>query len=350
VRNHGGISGLLGHFNGVQSLGDRADLVELDQNGVGHARVNALGQNGRVGDKDVVAHELHGISQLERQIPPTVPILFAQAVLNGQDRILGRKFTQPVDHFGRGEGLVFAGQHIAAIAEKLGGGRVYAQSHFVAGLITGFLNGLDQVAESLFVILQVGGETAFVAHAGGMAVRMQNGFQGMKDLGPDAQGIAECLGAHRQDHEFLDVQTVVRMGAAVDHVHERHGQHLGVDAAQILMKRQGEKLAGGPGRGHGYAEHGVGPQAALVLRAVQVNQSIVDLHLAQGIHADDGFGDFAVHMFHGLEHALALVPFFIAIAQFQGFARARGRARRHGGPSHMAGFKGNFHFHRGIAA
>ena len=52
------------HGDGVQRLGQRADLVELDEDGVGGALADALGQALRVRDEEVVAHELHVAAEL----------------------------------------------------------------------------------------------------------------------------------------------------------------------------------------------------------------------------------------------------------------------------------------------
>jgi len=42
MRDHRGVAGLLGHLDGVERLGERTDLVDLDENRVGHALFDAL--------------------------------------------------------------------------------------------------------------------------------------------------------------------------------------------------------------------------------------------------------------------------------------------------------------------
>jgi len=140
------------------------------------------------------------------------------------------------------------------------------------------------------------------------------------------------------------------MGAAVDDVHERHGQHLGVHAAKVVIERQAEKVRRGAGDGHGDAEHGVGAQARFVVGAVKVDEGGVDLYLAQGVLADDVLRDVAEHVVHGLGNAFPLVAFGIAVAQLKGLARTRGCAGGHGSASGMSGFEGHFHFHSGVSA
>jgi hypothetical protein len=47
----------------LDGLGERADLVELDQDGVGAAALHALADQDRVGDEDVVADHLQALTE-----------------------------------------------------------------------------------------------------------------------------------------------------------------------------------------------------------------------------------------------------------------------------------------------
>ena len=55
---------------------------------------------------------------------------------------------------------------------------------------------------------------------------------------PMRMASAHVGAAHRHDHEFLDVDRVVGVRAAVDDVHHRHGQHVRAGAAEIAVERQ----------------------------------------------------------------------------------------------------------------
>ncbi len=116
------------------------------------------------------------------------------------------------------------------------------------------------------------------------------------------------------------------MGAAVDDIHHGHGQNFGVDPAEVLVQGQAEELSRRAGNGHGRAEHGVGPQAGFVVGVVKVKKGVVHMHLAQGIKAEQSVGDFSSHVFHSFFHTLAVVAFFVAVAQLKGFAAAGGGA------------------------
>jgi len=72
---------------------------------------------------------------------------------------------------------------------------------------------------------------------------MQALLEGVEDFGTDADGIGNAGGAHRHDHEFLEVDGVVGMFAAIDDVHHRHRQDMGRDAADIAIERQTARIA-----------------------------------------------------------------------------------------------------------
>src|SRR6266404_7115298 len=59
MRNNGVITGHASQFDGIDGFGDAANLVQLDQNGVGNSIVNATRQPFRVGDKQIVANQLN---------------------------------------------------------------------------------------------------------------------------------------------------------------------------------------------------------------------------------------------------------------------------------------------------
>ena len=77
-------AGARGHLDGVQRLGERADLVELDEDGVGRALLDALGEALDVGDEEVVADDLDAVAELVGHELPAVPVVLGQAVLDAR--------------------------------------------------------------------------------------------------------------------------------------------------------------------------------------------------------------------------------------------------------------------------
>ena len=111
---------------------------------------------------------------------------------------------------------------------------------------------------------------------------------------PQRNASREARRADRHDHELLQVDVVVGVHAAVDDVHHRHRQHVGVRAADVAVQRQLELGGGGLGDGQRHAEDGVGAEPGLVVRAVEGDELAVDEPLVEGVEAVDGVGDLAV--------------------------------------------------------
>ena len=165
-----------------------------------------------------------------------------------------------------------------------------------------------------------------VAEAGGQAPLLHDGLEGVVDLGAPAQRLAEGGGAQGGDHELLDVDVRVRVGAAVEDVHHGDGQDVGVGAAQVLEEGQVGGLRGRLRDGQGDAQDGVGAQLALVVGAVQVDHRGVDLALVGGLEADELGGDLVLDGVDRVLDPLAQVTALVAIAALDGLERARGRA------------------------
>ena len=110
---------------------------------------------------------------------------------------------------------------------------------------------------------QVGREAAFVADIGVVAGLLQTRFfSAWKTSAPMRTASAKRRRADRQDHEFLEVDRVVGMRAAIDDVHHRHRQDMRLDAADIAVERQAGGIRRRLGDGERHAEDGVGAEPA----------------------------------------------------------------------------------------
>ena len=178
----------------------------------------------------------------------------------------------------------------------------------------------------------------------------ENLLERMEHFGAAAQRFAESRLADRDDHEFLDVQAVVRVRAAVDDVHHRHRQLHRARAAEIAVQRQAGFFGGGLRNRHRHGQHRVRAEARLVVGAVEFEQRLVEERLLRCVEAHDGFGDFGVDVLDGLQYALAAIAVAFFVAQFDRFARSGGCARRHGGAAHRARFEQHVAFDGGIAS
>ena len=181
--------------------------------------------------------------------------------------------------------------------------------------------------------------------AGGFERRAQR----VEDFGARAQGLGKGGGAYGHDHEFLEIDRIVGMHAAVDDVHHRHRQEPRGGAPDIAVERLPLRRSRGLGDRKRDAEDRVGAEPALVGRAVERDHGLVDLDLRLGVHPADRVEDFAVDRLDGVAHALAEIA-FAAVAQLDGFVRAGRGARGHGGAAAGAVGKDDVDLYGRVAA
>ena len=119
MRDDRAIRRLRGQLDGLERLGQGSDLVELDQNGVGDAQVDATAEELGVGDEHVVADQLDAIPELGGQVCPTIPVLFRHAVLDGDDRVPIAQLHPVVGELGRAQGAPFALEDVLTVLPEL---------------------------------------------------------------------------------------------------------------------------------------------------------------------------------------------------------------------------------------
>ncbi len=169
---------------------------------------------------------------------PAVPVGLRHAVLDGQDRVAIRERGQVVGELRGGELAALRFELVGAVLVELGARDVEAEPDVVARVVARLLDRLEDHAERRLVRRQVRGEAALVADGGRELALVQDLLQAMEDLGAATQRLAVARQARRHDHEFLDVEAVVGVCAAVDDVHHRHRQHDGVVAAEMAEQRK----------------------------------------------------------------------------------------------------------------
>ena len=72
----------------LEGLGQRADLVQFDEDRVARVLADAPFEELRVRDEEIVADELDAVAQLLGERLPVRPVVLRQAVLDGDDRVL----------------------------------------------------------------------------------------------------------------------------------------------------------------------------------------------------------------------------------------------------------------------
>ena len=113
-----GVTCFFGHVDGLKRLGQGANLVELNQNRIRHTTVDALLQNLSVGDKQIVANQLHLTTNTIRQRLPAVPIRLIHAVFHRNDGETVTEVGEIVDKGSRIVALSFASQIVLPVHIK----------------------------------------------------------------------------------------------------------------------------------------------------------------------------------------------------------------------------------------
>ena len=182
---------------------------------------------------------------------------------------------------------------------------------------------------------EVGSEAALVADARREAALLEQRLQRVIALDADPERLGERRRAGRDEHELLEVERVLRVGAAVDDVHHRHGQHVRVRAAEPAVQRQVGVRGRCLGDGERDAEDRVRAEPRLRRRAVELDHGAVDLALLARVHPGDAVGDLAVDVGDGAGDALA-EPGVAAVAELDRLVLAGRCAGGHGGCTERA--------------
>src|SRR5690606_16527558 len=156
------------------------------------------------------------------------------------------------------------------------------------------------------------------------------------------------------DHEFLDVDVVVGVLAAVDDVHHRHRHAVltggAVQVGDVRVQRHTLGLGSGLGGSQGDSQDGVGAQLGLVVGTVQLDHGAVQGSLVQRVATNQQLTDGAIDVGDGLEHALAQVTALVAVAQLQRFTGTGGGTGGRAGAAEDAAFQNHIRFNGRVTA
>lgn len=217
MRDHLGVAGVAADTDGLQGLGDGADLIDLDQRGVADPPVYRFGDEGGVSDEDVVAHQLDPLPQARGEPGPALPIALGETVLDAPHGKAGHDLLVAVDELIGGE-AVAADDVAVALPEFAGRGVEWDRDAVPAGGVAGVGDRVDEQGQHVLGASDGGGEAAFVADPRGMSAGGQPRLEPSVHLGAGAHGLGKGGGAQGREHEFLEVQVVGGVGTAVDYI------------------------------------------------------------------------------------------------------------------------------------
>ncbi|CCK08265.1 phosphopyruvate hydratase [Cronobacter sakazakii 696] len=329
MRDDSGVASVFRHFDRSQSFGQRTDLVEFDQDGVSDAFLDAFFQDFGVGNEQVVAHQLDFVAQHFGLVCKTIPVRLVQTVFDGNDRVLFGQVFQEVGELFRGERFVaFARQNVFTVFVEFRCCAVHRQGDVFAQFVTRCFYRFSDNSQSFGVRTQVWRVAAFVTHCGVHAFAFQHFRQVMENFRTHADGFFNAGSANRLDHEFLDINVVVSVLAAVDDVHHRNRHRefarSAVQFSDVLVQRHAFGSSSSFSVSQRNGQNGVCTEVRFVFSTVQIDHDLVDTSLIFSIFANDSLSDRAVNRANRFGYAFAQETGFVAIAQFQRFAGTSG--------------------------
>ena len=162
----------------------------------------------------------------------------------------------------------------------------------------------------------------------------------MKYLGAVAQRLTEAGRSRGLNHKLLNIHVIIRMFAAIDDIHHRHGQRIDAGTAIQISDMCIQWQAGIGGRRlrrrQGHRQNGVGSQLRLILGAVQLQHYLIQGLLIRRIMPQQGLSDLGVHILNSLQYTLTQVTGRVFVPQLQGLSGAGGGAGRCAGRAHYA--------------
>lgn len=111
--------------------------------------------------------------------------------------------------------------------------------------------------------------SALIPHSRVQPLFRQHMAQRVKRFRAPAHAFGKRLRAHGHEHKLLHIDSIVRVRAAIEHVHHRHGQRIRADPAQKLIERNAQGNGRRPRAGEGNRQNRVRAQARLIFRAIQ---------------------------------------------------------------------------------
>ena len=224
------------------------------------------------------------------------------------------------------------GEVVGAAREERARRRIERDGDVLAGLVAGRLDRLDDQFARFLVAAEIGREAALVADRGRVALALEQLGERVERLGAVAQRLGEARRADRHDHEFLEVDRVLGVLAAVDDVHHRHRQPRSRRRRRDRRRAAAAPTAPRRARPPSTRRGSRWRRARLVRRAVERQHQPVDLGLARRVAADHRRRDLLDDVRDRLQHALAAVARLVAVAQLDRLVLAgRGAGRNRGG-------------------
>ena len=210
---------------------------------------------------------------------------------------------------------------VGPVTVEFGRSRIDGDHHIITGGASGSLNRLADIVERLVSRINRRRKATLITDRSRMPGLRQKRFQRVKNLRTNAHGIRKIHRTNRHDHEFLNIQRVVGMRAAIHDVHHRRWQKMRVYPAKITPQRQANGLRSCARRRHRHTQNGVRTEPPLVGGAVKIDHGLVKPGLVQRVTTDQRVEDVHIHRLDGLQHTLATIARGVAITKLHRLMR-----------------------------
>ena len=220
--------------------------------------------------------------------------------------------------------VAFASQNVFTVFVEFRSCTVHRQSDVFAQLVASCFNRFSDNSQSFSVGTQVRSVAAFVTNSSVHTFSFQNFSQVVEHFGTHTYGFFQGFRANWLNHEFLNVDVVVSVLAAVDDVHHRnwHGVFAwgAVQFSDVSVQWQTFSSSCCFGVSQGYSQNGVCTEVRFVFSTVQIDHDLVDASLIFSIFTQQSLSDWAVYRTNSFQYAFTHEARFVAITQFQCFA------------------------------
>ena len=172
----------------------------------------------------------------------------------------------------------------------------------------------------------------------------------MENLGAHTQRLSKAGSTHRHHHKFLNIHVVVCVLAAVENIHHRYRQSLGIHTANITIQRHTQACSRSLSHRQRSTENGISAQFTLIRSTIQLQQQLVNSHLIKSQLADQSRCDDLTHILHSLAYTLAQETVLVTVTQFHCLVYAGRCTGRHSGTPQRAILQHYLYFYSRIAA
>eukprot|EP00045_Choanoeca_perplexa_P018631 m.293218 g.293218 ORF g.293218 m.293218 type:complete len:339 (+) comp19454_c0_seq1:41-1057(+) len=214
---------------GLDGFSHGTDLVDLEQQRTAVLAINSLLNALGVGNGQVIANNLN--INTAGQCRPSLPIILVVRVFNGDNGVVSNKALVKVCQLLTGQIILRLAiftleiQVVLAILAELRGSAIHGNLD-LAGVASLF-NGSNKEIQPFFVVLNGRSKASFVSNIASIlaVLRLDDLLQMMVRLRTHSHGFCKAGRTGWQDHKLLHSQTVASVGAAVNDIEARHGQH-----------------------------------------------------------------------------------------------------------------------------